>query len=43
LVELVAAWHLGDVNAIPTAAKQIALHSRLQQSKQSTFEAIKDL
>ena len=43
LVELVAAWQLGDVHAIPTAAKQIALHSRLQQSKQSTFEAIKDL
>ncbi len=43
LVELVAAWQLGDVNAIPTAAKQIALHSRLQQNKQSTFEAIKDL
>lgn len=43
LVELVAAWQMGDVHAIPTAAKQIALHSRLQQSKQSTFEAIKDL
>jgi len=43
LVELVAAWQLGDVNAIPNAAKQIALHTRLQQSKQSTFEAIKDL
>jgi len=43
LVELVAAWQLGDVHAIPTAAKQIALHTRLQQSKQSTFEAIKDL
>ena len=43
LVELVAAWQLGDVHAIPTAAKHIALHSRLQQSKQSTFEAIKDL
>jgi len=43
LVELVAAWQLGDVHAIPTAAKQIALHSRLQQNKQSTFEAIKEL
>ena len=43
LVELVAAWQMGDVQAIPTAAKQIALHSKLQQSKQSTFEAIKDL
>ena len=43
LVELVGAWQLGDVNAIPNAAKQIALHSRLEQSKQSTFEAIKDL
>jgi len=43
LVELVAAWQLGDVHAIPNAAKQIALHSRLQQNKQSTFEAIKDL
>ena len=43
LVELVAAWQLGDVHAIPNAAKQIALHTRLQQSKQSTFEAIKDL
>ena len=43
LVELVAAWQLGDVNAIPNAAKQIALHTRLQQSKQSTFDAIKDL
>ncbi len=43
LVELVAAWQLGDVQAIPNAAKQIALHTRLQQSKQSTFEAIKDL
>jgi len=43
LVELVSAWQMGDVQAIKGIAKQIALHSRLQQSKQSTFEAIKNL
>lgn len=43
LVELVSAWLLGDVNAIPTAAKHIALATQLEFNKQSTYDAIKDL